>query len=310
MADVSKIQASNGTTYDIKDANVPHSSLSAQQGGTDLSLVTTGEKYTWNNASGGSTWEGTQAEYDALATHDPNVTYFITDGASSTIALADLDDVSITSPADNNVLVYNSTNQDWENTAFSYNNLTDKPTITDTKVTQTNTSTSATYRLLLSGTDDNTTRTEGAYKSAKFYANPSTGDLSISGGLFVGRISARSLTVSDNTSSIQFDGGLKTLTALRLWQGSLSSGSVSFADIRFFNYLIVFQNSGSDSNRKSIIIPTSMLSTTDMAFQFHTESYFISFKIKKDTSTNKFVMTYQNRSSGSSLVIRDVWGAN
>lgn len=36
-------------TYDIKDANVPHSSESAVSGGTTLSLVTTGEKYIWNN---------------------------------------------------------------------------------------------------------------------------------------------------------------------------------------------------------------------------------------------------------------------
>lgn len=36
-------------TYDIKDANVPHSSETAVSGGTTLSLVTTGEKYIWDN---------------------------------------------------------------------------------------------------------------------------------------------------------------------------------------------------------------------------------------------------------------------
>ena len=51
MADVSKITASDGTTYDIKDANVPHSSLAAASGGADLSLVTTGEKYQYENPS-------------------------------------------------------------------------------------------------------------------------------------------------------------------------------------------------------------------------------------------------------------------
>lgn len=48
-------------------------------------------------------------------------------------------------------------------------------TDTDTKTTQTNTTDSANYRILMSQTADNTTRTEGARKSANFYANPSTG---------------------------------------------------------------------------------------------------------------------------------------
>lgn len=42
-----------GTTYNI------HESKPAAEGGTDLSLVTTGEKYQWNNAGGG----GTRIEY-------------------------------------------------------------------------------------------------------------------------------------------------------------------------------------------------------------------------------------------------------
>ena len=35
-------------TYDVKDASVPHDSKAAASGGTTLSLVTTGEKATWN----------------------------------------------------------------------------------------------------------------------------------------------------------------------------------------------------------------------------------------------------------------------
>ena len=50
MADINKIKANN-TTYDVKDANVPHSSASAASGGTTLSLVTTGEKYNWNRTN-------------------------------------------------------------------------------------------------------------------------------------------------------------------------------------------------------------------------------------------------------------------
>lgn len=53
MADISQVNLPNDSNnpYNITDANVPHSSLAAASGGTDLSLVTTGEKYTWNNGS-------------------------------------------------------------------------------------------------------------------------------------------------------------------------------------------------------------------------------------------------------------------
>lgn len=49
MADISKIKTPDNTEYDLKDANVPHSSLEQESGGTDLSLVTTNEKYKWNS---------------------------------------------------------------------------------------------------------------------------------------------------------------------------------------------------------------------------------------------------------------------
>ena len=48
---------------------------------------------------------------------------------------------------------------------------------TDTKVTQTATSTSANYEVLFSVTADNTTRTEGARKNSNLKFNPSTGNL-------------------------------------------------------------------------------------------------------------------------------------
>lgn len=47
---------------------------------------------------------------------------------------------------------------------------------TDTKVTQTNTTGSADYRLLLSGNANDTTETATGRKSANFIANPSTGE--------------------------------------------------------------------------------------------------------------------------------------
>ena len=49
MADISNITLPDGVTYNVYDANVPHTSIAASSGGVNLSLVTTGEKYTWNN---------------------------------------------------------------------------------------------------------------------------------------------------------------------------------------------------------------------------------------------------------------------
>lgn len=49
MAEISHVTLPDTNTYDITDANVPHSSLPAANGGADLSLVTTGEKYNWDN---------------------------------------------------------------------------------------------------------------------------------------------------------------------------------------------------------------------------------------------------------------------
>lgn len=55
--------------------SISFSSQSAVSGGTALSVVTTGEKYNWNNKA--NIWSGTQAEYDLL-TPDPNTIYVIT----------------------------------------------------------------------------------------------------------------------------------------------------------------------------------------------------------------------------------------
>ena len=56
-------------------------------------------------------------------------------------------------------------------------------TDTDTKVTQTNTTTSADYRVLLSENANDTTQTVGARKSTNLKFNPSTGALTVTGNL-------------------------------------------------------------------------------------------------------------------------------
>ena len=133
MPDLSQINFpnDNNNPYNIKDASVPHSSLPAASGGSDLSLVTTGEKYTWNNAGGSNTWEGTQAQYDALPSHDPDTVYYITDGPSLNANLDDLTDVSILNPTDGDILKYSSGS--WVNSAANVTqDISDQYTITKT----------------------------------------------------------------------------------------------------------------------------------------------------------------------------------
>ena len=66
---------------------------------------------------------------------------------------------------------YDGTNWVWIGHGFDYN--------TNDAVTQTAASDNANYEVLLSGTADNTTRTEGAKKSSNITFNPSTGNLQI-----------------------------------------------------------------------------------------------------------------------------------
>jgi hypothetical protein len=72
--------ATSGSYNDLTNTptipTVP-SNETASSGGNTLSVVTTGEKYTWNNKA--NIWSGTQAQYDALSpNYDSNTIYIIT----------------------------------------------------------------------------------------------------------------------------------------------------------------------------------------------------------------------------------------
>lgn len=73
--------------------------------------------------------------------------------------------------------------------------LTTQDNNTNNKVTQTNTTGSANYRVLFSATADDTTRTEGARKSAKLLFNPSTGVLTAT--TFNGALSGNASTATN-----------------------------------------------------------------------------------------------------------------
>lgn len=63
--------------------------------------------------------------------------------------------------------------------------LSDTGTNTDTQVTQTSSTTNADYRVLLSGSANDTSETTTAYKSTKLKFNPSSGTMSV-GGIYSG----------------------------------------------------------------------------------------------------------------------------
>lgn len=224
MADISKMTLPNSSQYNLTDINLPHSSLSGESGGTTLSLVTTGEKYNWNNR--------------------------------------------------------------------------------DKKVTQTAITTNANYELLFSGTADNTSRTETVNKCNKFLFNPSTGDFKCTGDFMFGQY----------VNATQYLNIPKILKADKLWSGSLSSGSTDYIDAANYNYLIIFQNAGSDTNRKSMVVPLAMVDHKTMSFQFHTESQFISFQIIDRSPYSVpggiIQLKFVNRTSGGNMVLCELWGAN
>ena len=210
MADISKIELPNGSEYNIKDANVPHSSLAAASGGTDLSLVTTGEKYNWDSSS--SDTKVTQTNNTASGSHrllftttanndtetsgiDKN-TYIqsqtgCTDGVSTSTQFKDGTRYNWTFYGNtseiqlrNSVSAYPGvilsgdgviTADDIGCVTINKVNVGSSPEFTDAKVTQTASTDNANYEILFSGTNDNTTRTEGARKTNKLICNPDKG---------------------------------------------------------------------------------------------------------------------------------------
>ena len=85
-----------------------------------------------------------------------------------------------------------------------------RDTNTDTKVTQTATTTDANYEVLFSVTADNTTRTEGARKNSNLKFNPSTGNLQVTqiNGVTVGD----SPKFTDNNTTYTFANGTNGFT--------------------------------------------------------------------------------------------------
>ena len=93
---------------------------------------------------------------------------------------------------------------------------------TDQKVTQTNQTASNDYRILLSGTADDTTRTEGANKNTNLRFNPGTQTLSVGGSIDA----TGNLSITGNTT-LSGETAANSITAGQL----LVTGNASFTQI-------------------------------------------------------------------------------
>lgn len=235
MADVSQIvlQDANGNvigTYNVKDTSVPHDSKSAASGGTTLSLVTTGEKATWNaksdtnttytfaNGTNGFTVTPSGGTAQTV-TVTPSIPYIVTgSGTEGYIAKFSTERTITNGPAfGSSTSTYLRNDGNWA-------------TPTNNAVTQTNTTgTNASYRVLLSATNDDTTRTEGARKNGDLYYNPSTNSLHSTkfNGYTLGAACAYSATTSVTSGSGALVTSGAVYTGLSGKQNTLSTSDVS-----------------------------------------------------------------------------------
>lgn len=98
---------------------------------------------------------------------------------------------------------------------------------------------------------------------------------------------------------------IKNSSPVVLWSGSLSSGSVTFTTGNY-NYYLIRGRVSTNGNYITMLIPKMEITDTDTAYQLSNNANFISFRLKH--SGNNLVMSYQNRTSGSTFHIDKVYG--
>ena len=181
------------------DANTTYESKSASSGGTDVSLVTTGEKYTWNNKQNALTNPLTQSDvknnltstdttkplsaYQGKVLDSRKLGEFVsaTDVTISSVTYHTYWEVAPTSSNQVYGVAIHPTNgrlcRIYNNKGTYAMQYYDKDDNTNNAVTQTADNSNSNYEVLFSATADNTTRTEGAKKYSNLTFNPSTGNL-------------------------------------------------------------------------------------------------------------------------------------
>lgn len=98
---------------------------------------------------------------------------------------------------------------------------------------------------------------------------------------------------------------IKNSSPVVLWSGSLSSGTVTFTTGNY-NYYLIRARVSTNGNYITMTIPKMEITDTDTAYQLSNDANFISFRLKH--SGNNLVLSYQNRTSGSTFFIDKVYG--
>lgn len=160
--------ANQATDQTIDLTDTTYESKQEAQGGTALSLVTTGEKYTWNHNAGGT---------DEKVKQSPT-----TDNANYRVILSDsANDTEETSGVKkNSSLKYNPSTGNLQTTQLNGVDVGSSPKFSDENVKQTKTTSGTEYELLLSGTASDSTATEQARKCPHFQVDASNGVLTVS----------------------------------------------------------------------------------------------------------------------------------
>lgn len=111
---------SGNTTIELTDNNTTYSSKSAASGGTDVSLVTTGEKYTWNNksdlkigttsttAAAGNHTHSSYVNQNAFSNVVVGSTTIAADSATDTLTLVAGTNITLTPDATNDKITISS----------------------------------------------------------------------------------------------------------------------------------------------------------------------------------------------------------
>lgn len=244
--------------------NTTYSSLTAANGGTDVSLVTTGEKYTWNNKtsnagtvtsvqvqatspvqSSTSTSQNTSlnttislasAYGDTQNPYGTKTKNYVLAGPTTgsaaaptfrALVAADIPDLSstyLTSYTETDPVFTASAAHGISSSDISNWN---SKSDTDEKVKQENSTASSTYRVLLSHGANDTTETSTTYKSTNLKFTPSTGNLQTTqlNGVTVGS----SPKFSDTVTTVTASGSGNVVTGMTASNGAITytMGTVS-----------------------------------------------------------------------------------
>lgn len=177
------------------------------------------------------------------------------------------------------LFVYNGTN--WMGITFSH------ATTTYYGVTKLSSSTSSTSTVLAA--------TASAVKAA--YDRSSWDSITLTNALAIAYGGTGATTAAAARTNLG-------ISVTSLYNGTLTTGSTTFS--KSYNFFIIIGQPSSSSSRCAIVIPSSVITTSAVSYQFADESYYYSFNLSYSGTT--VTLAYKGRSS-SGQILR-VFGVN